>query len=159
METKYYCYLLKNNTEEHKNLTYNGFTVNLDRRIRQHNQIIKGGALYTKKYGNKTWEIYAYITGFPNKINALQCEWRIKHPDNKKKRGNKYNSPEGRIKGLVEVLNLNKWTNSSTIENSTMKLDVYVEAQYINLFKVPENINVHVLPISSISLDPNEIKN
>ena len=76
----FYCYILKNSQNRR---TYNGFTVKPKRRIRQHNQELVGGAKYTKKWGNKDWEIYALVTGFPDKINALQCEWRIKHPNNK----------------------------------------------------------------------------
>lgn len=141
--TEYYCYLLRNKTIQHKNVTYNGFTVNLDRRIRQHNQCIKGGAKFTKTYGDKTWEIYAYVTGFPDKINALQCEWRIKHPDNSRKRPKRYNSVEGRIMGLAEVLHLDKWTCNSTVLNNTMNLKVYVAQEYIHLLcDLPENITI-----------------
>lgn len=129
--TKFYCYILKNNDN---NKTYNGFTVNTDRRIRQHNSIIKGGAKATK--GVNTWHIYALISGFPDKVNALQCEWRIKHPDNKKIRGNKYYGPKGRIIGLNEVLSLDKWTNNSTVLNADITLTVYIDEEYINLITV-----------------------
>lgn len=80
-ENKYYCYILKNGDN---NRTYNGFTTNPRRRIRQHNGEIKGGAKYTEKFGSN-WEYYFIMTGFPDSINALQCEWKIRHPTNKKK--------------------------------------------------------------------------
>ena len=72
----HYCYILRNSYEPDKNRTYNGYTVNPSKRIRQHNQEIKGGAIYTKSWGNKSWEIYVLITGFPDHHNALQCEWK-----------------------------------------------------------------------------------
>lgn len=143
MTEKWYCYILRNNHDPHKNRTYNGFTNKPNRRIRQHNCEITGGAKYTKKYGNSSWEIYALLTGFPNSQNALQCEWRIKHPNNKRKRPAKYNSPKGRIIGLNEVLKLNRWTNSSTIDNN-FQMDLYIVDEYADLIDgVPENVTVH----------------
>jgi structure-specific endonuclease subunit SLX1 len=139
----WYCYLLKNSCKKDINRTYNGMTNNLKRRIRQHNQEIKGGAKYTHNFGNKCWEIYAFVGGFPNKINTLQCEWRIKHPDNKRRRPNKYNSPCGRIKGLHEVLQLNKWTNNSIENNKEMNLTLWIHIDYIELINyLPDNINI-----------------
>jgi predicted GIY-YIG superfamily endonuclease len=145
-ESKWYCYILKNSYEPDKNRTYNGFTNNPKRRIRQHNKEIKGGAVYTGKHGNNSWEMYALVCGFPDNINALQCEWRIKHPNNKRKRPTKYNSPSGRIKGLNEVLKLDYWTNQSTCKNSDTKLDVYILKEYVDLLKdVPDHVTIHVV--------------
>jgi structure-specific endonuclease subunit SLX1 len=74
----WYCYLLTNTYEPHKNRTYCGYTNNLKRRIRQHNGEIKGGAKYTTAFGNKQWE-YLAIMEFSSKTEACQCEWKIKH--------------------------------------------------------------------------------
>ena len=136
----------KNNFEPHKNITYNGSTNNLVRRIRQHNGIIKGGAKLTKKYGNSTWRIYVVISGFYDYVNCLQCEWRIKHPDNKRKRNKKYIGPVGRIIGLIEVLQTIKWTNGSKIDNKELLINVWVNKEYEYLFigvKFNENIKIH----------------
>lgn len=62
------------------NATYVGATVDLDRRLRQHNKEIKGGAYAT---GNKvaqgeTWIRAAHVEGFPTWQAALQFEWRWK---------------------------------------------------------------------------------
>lgn len=135
------CYILKNDI--HVNRTYNGYTNNLKKRIRQHNQEIKGGAKYTKRYGDKTWKYICYVSGFPDHINALQCEWRIKHPDNKRRRPAKYNSPKGRIMGLNEVLKLNRWTSNSIVDNSEFELTVYILEEYMDLLSdLPENIKI-----------------
>lgn len=143
---KYYCYILKNNSATDNFRTYNGSTNDLSRRLRQHNQEISGGARYTKKYGDKSWEICAYVAGFPNRKNALQCEWRIAHPDNKRRRGPKYNKPDGRIIGLNEVLKLKKWTNNSIEDNSTMDLQVYVYQEYVHLLTdLPNNVKINIL--------------
>jgi predicted GIY-YIG superfamily endonuclease len=139
----WYCYLLKNTVEKDKNRTYIGYTNNIQRRIRQHNQELVGGARYTHRYGNKTWEIYALVYGLPDKINALCLEWRIKHPDNKRKSGPKYQGPSGRIVGLSEVLKLEKWTNNSIVLNESSNLTLLIHETYAHLVEdLPKNINV-----------------
>lgn len=149
---KWYCYILRNLTEVHKNRTYNGFTNRPKNRLRQHNGELKGGARYTSKYGNKSWEMYVLITGFPNSQNALQCEWAIKHPiRGKRNRPAKYNNPEGRIRGLARVLKLNRWTNQSTIDN-TFVMDVWIVKEYAHMLDgLRDSIRVH--PVDKIDLD------
>ena len=146
MNKAQYCYLLKNDYEPHKNRTYNGYTVDPKRRIRQHNQEIKGGARYTKKWGNKNWEMYVLIKGFPDNKNALQCEWKIKHPAPKKKRPKRYNSPVGRVIGLNEILKLDRWTNQSCYINSDINLELWILKDYANyLIDIPDNYKVNIV--------------
>lgn len=61
--------------------TYVGATVDLDRRLRQHNKEIKGGAHATgmKVQKGETWIRVAHVEGFPDWTAALQFEWRWKH--------------------------------------------------------------------------------
>lgn len=61
--------------------TYVGATIDLDRRLRQHNKEIKGGAHATgiKVDQGETWTRAAYVSGFPDWQAALQFEWRWKH--------------------------------------------------------------------------------
>lgn len=63
------------------NATYVGATVDLDRRLRQHNKEIKGGAHATgmKVQKGETWIRVAHVEGFPDWTAALQFEWRWKH--------------------------------------------------------------------------------
>ena len=60
--------------------TYVGATVNLERRLRQHNKEIKGGAVATgrKVSQGKTWRRERYVEGFPDWQACLQFEWRWK---------------------------------------------------------------------------------
>lgn len=62
------------------NSTYVGATVDLDRRLRQHNKEIKGGAFATgaKVSKGETWIRAAHVEGFPDWQSALQFEWRWK---------------------------------------------------------------------------------
>lgn len=59
-----------------RKLSYRGYTVNIKRRIRQHNGEISGGARYTRR--SKTWSVVAYITGFTSKRTAMSYEWYTK---------------------------------------------------------------------------------
>jgi predicted GIY-YIG superfamily endonuclease len=133
----FYCYILENDSNER---TYNGFTTNPKRRIRQHNQIIKGGAKYTKLGTN--WKYICLISGYPNKIEALKHEWKIKHPDNKKIRPVKYRTGKGRIIGLNEVLKnnpleyklnikiLNKYSNIIENNNDLYEINLVDEITF-----------------------------
>jgi predicted GIY-YIG superfamily endonuclease len=62
------------------NSTYIGATVDLDRRLRQHNKEIKGGAHATgsKVEKGETWIRAGHVSGFPDWQSALQFEWRWK---------------------------------------------------------------------------------
>jgi len=71
-----YCYLLY--TENGP--TYVGATTDVDRRLRQHNQEVTGGARATRIQvaQGRTWKRACYITGIPEWRSALQLEWRWK---------------------------------------------------------------------------------
>jgi predicted GIY-YIG superfamily endonuclease len=73
-----YVYLLL--ATPNRNATYVGATVDLERRLRQHNKEIKGGAVATSTRVIKgdTWIRAAYVQGFPDWQAALQFEWRWK---------------------------------------------------------------------------------
>ena len=72
----YFVYLLLSSD----NSTYVGATVDLERRLRQHNKEIKGGAFATsaKVLKGETWIRAAHVEGFPDWQAALQFEWRWK---------------------------------------------------------------------------------
>ena len=71
-----YVYLLVSS----KGNTYVGATVDLERRLRQHNKEIKGGAHATgiKVAQGETWRRAAHVSGFPDWQATLQFEWRWK---------------------------------------------------------------------------------
>ena len=72
----YFVYLLLSSD----NSTYVGATVDLNRRLRQHNKEIKGGAFATgsKVEKGEVWIRAAHVEGFPDWKSALQFEWRWK---------------------------------------------------------------------------------
>ena len=142
----WYCYILRNTKPEYKNLTYNGSTNDPKRRLRQHNGEIKGGANFTSKTKGG-WEIYCLMSGFPDHVNALQCEWRFKHCTGKPgTRPKCYCGVAGRIKGLNEVLPLENWTSKSTIDNKTQQFKLYIMedvADHLDRSIIPSNIEIH----------------
>jgi predicted GIY-YIG superfamily endonuclease len=138
----WYCYILRCVNENHKNLTYNGYTTNLERRLKQHNGLISGGAKATR---GKKWEYYAIITGFKSSSNALSCEWRIKKPTGQKKRPPIYCGVNGRIKGLSKVLQLDMWTSKCIILNNECEYTLYITNdvyEYLEIENIPKNIKI-----------------
>lgn len=69
------CYLLYN-TAPVAQRTYIGVTVDLARRLRQHNGEISGGASATR---SGTWTRYMHISGFADERASLQVEWAWKY--------------------------------------------------------------------------------
>jgi structure-specific endonuclease subunit SLX1 len=95
---------------ENKRRTYVGATKYKNRRIRQHNAEIKGGARYTsaqlKKHGK--WSYKYIIHGFNTWNEALKFEWRWKHVRKKKLCKNE-NPIERRQKNLELLLTYKPW--------------------------------------------------
>ena len=71
-----FVYLLQSSD----NVTYVGATIDLDRRLRQHNKEITGGAHATGTRVSKgeTWKRVCHVSGFPDWQATLQFEWRWK---------------------------------------------------------------------------------
>jgi len=95
--------------------TYVGATVDLNRRLRQHNKEIKGGAHATGAKVNKgeTWERACHIAGFPDWQAALQFEWRWKQLSRKL---SKTIPPlERRLIALDELLHLDRPTSKAKL--------------------------------------------
>jgi len=96
------CYCLVSETGK----TYVGFTVNLDRRLRQHNAELQGGARATKGH---TWKRILSVVGFPSQQAALQFEWKWKHLTRKAKGS----AVERRCQSLIALLNTEQSTSNA----------------------------------------------
>lgn len=99
------CYLLVSNDGS----TYVGATVDIHRRLRQHNGLIKGGAKATSRKPGE-WRRMCYITGFPDNHSALQFEWRWKSLS-RKKIYVAMTPLERRLQALQELLSLDRPTS------------------------------------------------
>jgi len=103
--------------------SYIGMTNDFLRRWKQHNKILKGGARYTSK--REGWTPICIIDGFKTKVEAMQCEWKLK-----------------RVKGyLKRVKNVHthftekiKWTSKSPLIK-TQNLKVYITKEFVPYFK------------------------
>jgi predicted GIY-YIG superfamily endonuclease len=96
--------------------TYIGATVNLDKRIRQHNKEIKGGAKATsmKVEQGEVWKYICYVENFPNYNEALKFEWRWKQISRLIQKSNtKINPREKRFEALKKLLNLDRSTSKA----------------------------------------------
>jgi structure-specific endonuclease subunit SLX1 len=110
--------------------TYVGATVDLERRLRQHNKEIKGGAHATgiKVSQGETWERAAHVSGFPDWKAALQFEWRWKHLS--RKYPIKMNPLERRMKALKELLALERPTTKAIAYSEwPAKPEVHLETE------------------------------
>jgi len=95
------------------NSTYIGATVDLDRRLRQHNKEIKGGAHATgsKVEKGETWTRAANVSGLPDWQATLQFEWRWKQLT--RKLPVNMNPLERRMLALKELLELPQSTSKA----------------------------------------------
>jgi len=72
----WYVYLLVSRSIDFYNHTYVGITTNLDKRIKQHNGLLAGGAKYTR--ARRPFEIASFIENIPNRSLASKLEYEIK---------------------------------------------------------------------------------
>jgi len=110
MSSSFFVYLL---TATNGN-TYVGATVDLERRLRQHNKELVGGAHATgiKVSQGESWTRAAHVSGFPDWQAALQFEWRWKHLS--RKYPVKINPLERRMNALRDLLALDRSTSKAT---------------------------------------------
>jgi predicted GIY-YIG superfamily endonuclease len=106
-----FVYLLQSTTGN----TYVGATVDLERRLRQHNKEIKGGAhaTGTKVSQGDTWTRVAHVAGFPDWQSALQFEWRWKQLS--RKYPAKMYPLERRLTALKDLLALDRPTSKAKL--------------------------------------------
>jgi len=109
--------------------TYVGATVDLERRLRQHNKEIKGGAVATGAKVNKgeTWTRNVHVSGFPDWQAAFQFEWRWKQFS--RKLPSQMFPLERRMTALKQLL---------ALERSTSKAIAYSE------WPSPPQVNIEI---------------
>eukprot|EP00761_Pharyngomonas_kirbyi_P005452 gb/GECH01005457.1/.p1 GENE.gb/GECH01005457.1/~~gb/GECH01005457.1/.p1 ORF type:complete len:244 (+),score=42.51 gb/GECH01005457.1/:1-732(+) len=141
-------YMLHSN---HKRRTYVGYTTNIKRRLRQHCGIISGGAKATRiasnnrnkfnknknedKNENKNydWEPIYIITGFTNRRQAKQLEWRIHHPQPRvrlrRPRSRQCYNPclrvRERVMELRQIMRMERWTRSAIEHSQALDLTLW----------------------------------
>ena len=124
MNPPFFVYLL----ESTWGTTYVGATVNLNRRLRQHNKELKGGAKLTGRMVAKggKWRRVCYATGFPTWQAALQFEWKWKFLTRKTPKGG--TSIQRRLEAL-NVLVASDRSTTQAIPFSEFNLEVVEEKE------------------------------
>tara|TARA_X000000950_G_scaffold288651_1_gene406539 strand:+ start:5428 stop:5838 length:411 start_codon:yes stop_codon:yes gene_type:complete len=101
---QWYFYILENN-----GCTYAGVSPEPYRRLRQHNQEIKGGAKYATSKSPE-WRHLCIVEGFRTKIEAMQFEWAVKHAPPRNVGG-----IISRIRKMYTVCCREKWTSKAPL--------------------------------------------
>ncbi len=117
------------------NATYVGATIDLDRRLRQHNKEIKGGAFATsaKVTKGETWIRACHVEGFPDWQAALQFEWKWKHLS--RQLSKKLKPLERRMKALEQLLALERpTTKAKPYSEWESKPNVIIEFEEANMY-------------------------
>lgn len=124
-EKQFFVYILESSNRTGN--TYVGATVDLTRRLRQHNKELAGGAHATSVHGN-TWRRVCNISGFPTWSAALQFEWKLKYISRNINRNRNMSNANAtvnvlaahikapiskRLIALNELLHLDKSTNNA----------------------------------------------
>ncbi|XP_058450649.1 structure-specific endonuclease subunit SLX1 homolog [Malaya genurostris] len=119
IEDFYGVYLLvsKSSNPKFVGRTYIGYTVDPNRRIKQHNKGQDGGG--AKRTSNRgPWVMVMIVHGFPNNISALRFEWawqqpkvsrRLKQIPELQKKQRKESDFEYNFRILTEMLRIGPW--------------------------------------------------
>jgi len=131
-----YVYLLVSTS----GCTYIGATVNLTRRLRQHNKEISGGAKATgiKVAKGELWIRAAHVSGFPDWQAALQFEWRWKQLSRMKKESHPL---KRRLIALQQLISLDRPTSKAKLYSD------WIEPCSVNI----EDIGVKLLYDKTLS--------
>jgi len=98
--------------------TYIGATVDLNKRIRQHNKEITGGATATsiKVQHGEAWTYVCYVENFPTWNEALKFEWRWKQISRQIQKTKPTQKPiDRRLEALKTLLALDKPTTKAEL--------------------------------------------
>ncbi len=144
----HYLYIIEHNMEK----TYCGVTNDLQRRIEEHNGLRKGGAKATR---GKEWEYFCVIEGFQDRISLLQFEWRMHHPDGKRKKNSKYFGIEGRLLSIKDVFE--NWFQKKGFSPFT----IYMIPDYIEFLVLPPEWSNYLtlLPLDNLLKKKEESSN
>jgi structure-specific endonuclease subunit SLX1 len=101
--------------ESTANTTYIGATVDVNRRLRQHNGELAGGAHATgiQVARGEIWQRVCYVAGFPDWQAALQFEWRWKQITRKMASSGRMSPRERRLRALHKLLSLDRPTTKA----------------------------------------------
>ena len=129
------CYVIGRKNTDH---TYCGMTNNFQRRLRQHNCEISGGARVTTSRG-PGWIPLFTVEGFETNVDALRAEWRLKHPGGHRRSRPKH-GPNGRAEGLRKILEKpdSLWTSRCPEKICSQKLTIKIFDERVPSILTPD---------------------
>ncbi len=133
------CYLLHNAVTA---ACYCGMTIDLDRRLRQHNREICGGARATAR-GAGAWRPVLQLDGFVTQREALQAEWRLKHPSGRRRSRVAGRGPLAHVRALLRILRDERWT--ARAERSIADTPLTVRGDARLLAEIEDNMPIRLL--------------
>lgn len=148
----FYCYIVYNNTGR----TYNGYTVNLSRRLKQHNGVLKGGARATR--GREPWRYLMVLTCSEwNCVStAMQHEWSIKYPTRRRPRPKEYNGPLGRLESMRHVFDHIETKCLPDANECEYRIECYVDDEFrTTMDTIAGNFSfVNVRSVTELGIEP-----
>jgi predicted GIY-YIG superfamily endonuclease len=99
LRVMFFCYIICNKNDR----TYNGYTVNLDRRLRQHNGFLKGGAKATHSKGPWAYMLILTSVHWDCISIAMKHEWTIRYPTRRRPRPKEFNGVKGRLLSFEKI--------------------------------------------------------
>lgn len=131
INTTYLCYIITNDD----NKSYIGCTNNFKRRLRQHNNEIKGGAKYTTSNSSITgWRPVILIDGFLDKSTALSFEWRMKRKKNKYGKLKPISGLDTRVNNLFSILKGEIITSKCCLVSELPYLSIIMDNTYYKIY-------------------------
>jgi predicted GIY-YIG superfamily endonuclease len=119
-----------------------GVTNNMDRRLRQHNGQLSGGAKYTSSTGRQPWHVVCTITGFRGKVEALQFEWALHHAQRTARRSFGSGLP-GRWRKLQYVCGKARWTGPAPPASDVpLCISVRCAQHSLDVSKLPPHVTL-----------------
>ena len=86
---------------------YVGSTVDVSRRIRQHNGLLSGGAKRTRSC--RPWTLGVLLWGFRDRNQALRFEWLLAHPSGRRSSVAK-SGADGVMRRVAELITKLEWS-------------------------------------------------
>lgn len=125
IKCKYFIYLLKSETASR---TYIGYSVNVFRRLKQHNGILSGGAKKTQK--GRPWKLIMFVSGFNYEKTAYQYEFCIQHPP----KGTKRRGILNQMKIMKRLLRKDKICKTAPPNKENKYILFFMEEKYYHIW-------------------------
>ena len=124
IKAKYFVYLLKS---EVSNRTYIGYTIDIKKRLEQHNGLRSGGAKRTRDF--RPWKVVLYVS-FEFERTAMQYEFCIQHT----KKIRRTSGIANKIKIMKSLLSQEKICSTAPLNCELKRVIFFMNEEAMNLW-------------------------